>query len=135
MEGQVLPGVAWIKMGRLRLAQILKDQRHLSGGEHTLRHPIVRFFQGFGELGVRLDPLCQTVEGCTRADVRGVSLSQFALVIRSDSVFFFHVVICFIGVKIHIISYICNIFMHFVSLLLIPLSVSSETSFRCVVSL
>ena len=40
----------------LRLSQILKNQGDLSGREHALRHPIVRFFQCFGELGVRLDP-------------------------------------------------------------------------------
>ena len=40
----------------LRLSQILENQRYLSGGEHPLRHPIVRFFQCFGQLRVRLDP-------------------------------------------------------------------------------
>ena len=75
----------------LRLSQILENQRHLSGREHSLRGAVVRFFQGFGQSGVRLYPESQTVEGCIGTNVGSVGLGQLTLVIRSDAVFHFDV--------------------------------------------
>ena len=68
----------------LRLSQIFKYQRDLSGSEQLLVHPIVRFFQCFGKLWVGLDPGGQTVEGCPVTKVGGVCLCQFAFVVGTD---------------------------------------------------
>ena len=66
------------------LAQVLEDEGHLSGGEHPLRHPVVGLSQGLGKLRVRLYPQRQAVQCRTLADIGGIRLCQFTLVIRAD---------------------------------------------------
>ena len=66
---------------------MLENQRYLTGREHVLLRPVVRLAESFGELLVGSNPIGQTVEGSTGADVGGVGFCQFAFVIRADAVF------------------------------------------------
>ena len=72
-----------------RFSQVFKYQCDLLGREHPLVGAVIRFGQSLGKLGVQLNPLCQSVQGGSRADVGCIRLCQFTLIIRSDTVVHF----------------------------------------------